>query len=166
MTTMTKQEVLSLSEHGFAKAARKIDPTTVLYAADVRRLRQSATRGARALDKAEPNWFSQGHIALSRFDISDCDVCVLGQVFTKKTAEAAEQAEHPWDVTSGWDAGKVLVFGSTSVCDEDIMEHGFDSVDVLDNKDGFDGHHVNVMSYAVLQDQWEHEIRARRAARV
>lgn len=104
-------------------------------------IQERVQRGAQWLDEVRPGW--RDEINLKIFDISDCEVCVLGQVFATQ-AEAANDG-----IEDGFDYGCWLATGSRSGQDW-FVAHGFDD----DPRAGIE--------YAPLGAEWRRVIHASR----
>ncbi len=149
-----------------------------------KRIRKSARVGAQTLDKVFPKWFKQQYIALKDLELADAQCCVYGQlsnaaydhkmdladadVITKALVKAGvpTSVSRPdgLDITDASD-----LFGG--IMHEEAVGYTYDeqSWDVLnDLHEELEAKGLTVKLYketaafAVLQDEWEKQIRARR----
>lgn len=81
-----------------------LDPHTLALIAE------RASRGADLMDEEEPDWANK--IVLSEFEISNCDKCILGQVFGSYTSGLVAVGEEFLD-------GEIHDFGFDLDCDYD-----------------------------------------------
>lgn len=117
--------------------------------------RAAARRGAKLMDKEKPGWYKPRRFSLKRFNIADCDVCVLGQHYANGT-NGYDRGIEILGLTQemGWKPGTPSWFGFNVPMDE----YGYQDV-VTDEGAVWS----EDRAYAALQTAWEEEIRARRA---
>ena len=102
-----------------------------------REIRNAVRRGVAVLNKTRPSWVTK--INTQRLDLSRCDLCVLGQLYSTPGDE------------DGYERGLELLNGAVQ---ENPGMYGF-SVDELSGEDYWD----------VLDEIWRDEIAKQRAAR-
>jgi hypothetical protein len=136
-------------------------------------------RGVAKLDELRPGWHNK--VDLAKLDLSNCSLCVLGQVFGEdaermlltdeaQALQAAGQAV-PATCKQGFSYGVALLQGSEEtavdmVLDYDPWAHGVDEVDYGFNE-GYDAEYVSswgeddYITYDQLDEEWSRVIRER-----
>ena len=120
------------------------------------KIRAAARRGAHALDLEAEDWFSQTNISLTTLDLRDCDLCVAGQLRASSYGPGASdslnlitdklcKAMGSFSEKLGFDAAEFVCEHYTDV-HSPLRPRRFDR------------------AYAILQDEWEIQIRQRRDA--
>jgi hypothetical protein len=130
-----------------------------LYKYVERTIRSNARKGARALDKHVPGWWHQRNIKLTRLDLTNGCECVYGQLdqadFVWKDGElcdALRYVEHELNrpgYCPAYDGNQRVAFVSAEA--DDGVD--FELIDATRDAE-----------WAVLQDEWEKQIRIRRRA--
>lgn len=126
------------------------------------KIRANARRGARALDKISPNWFKQQKLSLRKLDMRSSCECVWGQLAhgTESQNEAFFSAY----------TGSVGTPGYTPQYDKDnIKTCHFNDVPYnvwtdLTEEARKEYEDIEEAEWAILQDEWEKQIRLRRNA--
>lgn len=118
-----------------------------------RHIRANARRGARQLDAISKDWFRQSNISLTRLDLSDGCNCVWGQL------ENGPISDLPGFEPYG-DANIQHIYARAGFLPGFTGDPGSLHNRPPASGDGSD--HVKEAEWAVLQDEWEKQIRLRR----
>lgn len=120
--------------------------STAITAADARKVRAAATRGALLMDQFVPKWTKK--IDKSTLELADPSQCLLGQTFETFTEGAKVLAETAVKKTLD---GTGLKLSADSTFEIDVLYYGFEGV----------GYGQYEHEYSLLGEQWRAEIIAR-----